>query len=78
MNLHEDMEYVITVCRIGQLKNCCRYLVADQKGFECVKEMNAPDIIRLLDARVEANTITAQGNNCQGYLEEKKKETINE
>lgn len=78
MELYQDMEYVKTVCKIGQLNSCCRYLVAGQKGFECVKEMNAPDIIKILDARVKANTITAQGDNCLGYLEENKKQTINE
>jgi len=51
------------VCKIGQGHNCCRYLVMGAQGFECVKHSA---MASLLDQRVQQETITARGNNCEG------------
>jgi len=58
-------EYVKDTCKIGQQHLCCRYLVVGSKGFECVKHYKkAKDI---LDVRVKADSIVAQGDNCSGF-----------
>ena len=55
--------YISTVCRIGQGHECCRYLMMGGKGFECAKLTGVKGI---LDKRVEEETITARGDNCDG------------
>jgi len=56
--------HVKTICRIGQGKECCRYLTVGPQGFMCAKHTS---IKQYLDFRVKNNDITAQGNNCDGY-----------
>jgi len=56
-------EVVKDVCKIGQGHMCCRYLVMGTRGFECVKHSA---MATLLDNRVETETITARGDNCDG------------
>ena len=56
-------EKLKAVCKIGAGKECCRYLACGADGFECLKNTSAA---KLLDKRVEADTITAQGDNCVG------------
>lgn len=56
-------EHVKNVCKIGQGNKCCRYLVMGAEGFECAK---GTSLQVHLDARVYNNTITAQGDNCEG------------
>lgn len=56
-------EHVKNVCKIGQGNDCCRYLVLGGNGFECAKHT---ELATLLDTRVKDNTITAQGDNCEG------------
>ncbi len=51
------------VCKIGQGKECCRYLACGPNGFDCMKHSS---IGRVLDSRVAAGTIRAQGDNCEG------------
>ena len=58
-----DDEKLKTVCKIGQGKDCCRYLACGTKGFECMKNTY---LAKLLDSRVKACTMTAQGDNCDG------------
>lgn len=62
-NNEPDMEHIRSVCKIGQEKNCCRYLVAGGKGFECGKESETLKI--MIDRRVQ--TMNAQSDNCGGY-----------
>lgn len=62
-NNETDMEHIRSVCKIGQGKNCCRYLVVGGKGFECGKESETLKI--MIDKRVQ--TMTAQSDNCNGY-----------
>jgi hypothetical protein len=58
------MEYIKQICKMGQGKDCCRYLMAGAKGFICGKHTSAKP---LLDERVATNTMIAQGDNCGGY-----------
>lgn len=58
-----EMDYVTETCKLGQGAECCRYLVAGSKGFECAKlTMNST----VIDRRVANGTFTAQGDNCDG------------
>jgi len=57
-------EQIKTVCKIGQGHDCCRYLVMSPEGFECGK-LEMP-VKKVLDSRVQAGTITARGDNCDG------------
>lgn len=56
-------EHVLNVCKIGQGNKCCRYLVMGTEGFECAK---GTSLQVHLDERVYNNTMTAQGDNCEG------------
>ena len=55
--------HVHRVCLIGQGDACCRYLVVGSGGFECAK---LSSLRQTLDARVDARSITAIGDNCDG------------
>lgn len=72
--------YVEEICKIGQGKACCRYLlmVAGRGGFSCGKL--DPEFKATLDARVAAKTINAQGDNCAGnespFTEEDKEKQV--
>ncbi len=57
------MDYVKATCKIGQLHDCCRYLVCGAKGFECIKNH---ELRKIVDERVEKKTMTARGDNCEG------------
>ena len=61
MKLSDDQ--VKNLCKMGQGKKCCRYLVMSSEGFECAKKLEFKSV---LDERVKQNTITAQGDNCEG------------
>ena len=53
------------VCRVGQGKECCRYVGLGGSGFCCLKLV--PSAKAQLDFRVLAlEDITAQGDNCEG------------
>jgi hypothetical protein len=52
-----------SICKIGQGKACCRYVIAGPGGIECAKHT---DLRNLLDKRVAAGTFVAQGDNCAG------------
>lgn len=54
-------EHVEKVCKVGQGKECCRYLMAGPDGFECAK---GTGFAKHIDLRV--HTMTAQGDNCEG------------
>lgn len=68
----ELSEHVKNVCKIGQGHDCCRYLVMGAQGFECTKGTSLQVV---LDARVYNNTITAQGDNCEGKTVEELNKT---
>jgi len=50
-------------CKIGQGKDCCRYILLGAEGFHCGKLTSLKSI---LDSRVEAGTMIAQADNCNG------------
>ena len=56
-------KHVKDVCKIGQGNDCCRYLMVGMDGFECAKNT---ELKHILDNRVEKNTITSRGDNCEG------------
>lgn len=55
------MEYVKTICKIGQGALCCRYLTVGRNGFNCEKHTALKNV---LDARIEV--MVAKGDNCEG------------
>lgn len=57
--------HVKDVCKIGQGKDCCRYLMVGGNGFECGKLTVFKPII---DARVRK--MSAKSDNCEGIVEE--------
>lgn len=58
------MEYIKTVCKIGQGEYCCRYITVGKDGFRCEKHSQLKAVI---DARVEHGQYTSKGDNCQGF-----------
>lgn len=66
------MEYIKTVCKIGQGEKCCRYLLLGAEGFYCGKHSSTAGV---LNARVAAGTIIARGDNCSGFYEDVDLET---
>jgi hypothetical protein len=55
--------HIKDVCKIGQRKDCCRYLAVGPDGFECLK---SSDLKAHIDDRVRRNDMVAQGDNCDG------------
>lgn len=64
MSLKKQIQQVIDICKIGQGSNCCKYLVAGEKGFECMK-IN-PANKKVIDDNWAHNKHVAQGDNCDG------------
>lgn len=57
------MSFVKETCQPNTV-NCCRYLTANGSGFYCAKlDIGFATII---NARVEAGTFNATGDNCPG------------
>jgi len=53
------------VCRIGEGKDTCRYIMRNQEDYVCVKN----SIIQLtIDETVEKQGMVAKGNNCPGLI----------
>lgn len=57
-------DHVKNICKIGQAKECCRYLVAGEDGFECGKMDDK--MKEILDLRVSAELQTGVADNCDG------------
>lgn len=60
-------DFVRVTCRIGQGAACCRYLAVDPRGFCCLKL--DPALGPVIEARQEAGTMHAKGDNCPGIPE---------
>lgn len=59
-----DKSHLNRVCRMGEGKNCCRYIIAHPDyGIVCAKDGST--LQQMLDARVAS--MTAQGDNCPGW-----------
>ena len=56
-------EYLEEVCKIGQMEDCCRYILVDPTGILCGKD--SPTMKSVLDKRVPRRT--AKGDNCSGW-----------
>lgn len=59
-----DIEYAREVCKIGQGRDCCRYLTIGGSGWSCEK-LN-PEGRRMIDARAARGLFTAISINCSG------------
>ena len=57
-------KHIKDVCRIGQDKNCCRYLTMGVKGWSCGK--NDFGLKNIVDKKVESGSFISQGDNCDG------------
>lgn len=66
-------EYLADVCKIGQAGACCKYLIFGGY-FQCAKD--DPGNKKVVDDNWARFAHTAQGNNCKGYLTEKKPKII--
>lgn len=62
-NDYPDTEYVKNICKVGQGRDCCRYLTMHPDGWSCEKNGT---LRKYLDHRVNAEAMTARGDNCQG------------
>jgi len=74
-------DHIKNVCKIGQGKECCRYLTMGPDGWNC--ERNNPGMKNAIDKRVESGSFTAQEINCDGktalFLNRNEKlETLND
>jgi hypothetical protein len=58
------------ICLIGKGALCCRYLVAGEKGIECVKHHLG--FSQMINKRITAGTYKSIGDNCEGepYMEQ--------
>lgn len=56
-------QHVMTVCKLGEGKKTCSFLMLSGKGFECAKKTAFE---KILQERRVAGTMTAQGDNCEG------------
>lgn len=56
------MEYIKTVCKVGQGALCCRYLGVGLNGYQCDKHSPLRVVI---DAR--ADYMVSKGDNCPGF-----------
>lgn len=52
------------VCKIGQGNEYCRYVTVGHEGIQCAKHTG---LSRVLDAKVNAGEMVAQGDNCAGW-----------
>lgn len=57
-----DDERLKTICKMGQGKDCCIFILAGLHGIECCK--NSPVHANLiLESKAD---MVAQGDNCEG------------
>lgn len=62
-----DTAHVKEVCLLGEKERCCSYLVASS-GFQCAKTAAGYEgVLAAIKARLAANLMAAQGDNCDGY-----------
>jgi hypothetical protein len=68
-------EHVKDICKVGQGRKCCRYLLAGAEGFECAK---LTEIKPVIDKKVRAGTFTSRGRGCLGINNDKSKTILNQ
>jgi hypothetical protein len=60
-------EQLKKVCKIGQGKDCCRYILCGGEGFHCAKlDPDLKPIKDNLDQRAASGNMVAQSDNCEG------------
>lgn len=64
MSIQIDKDHLRDICKMGQGKECCRYILLGRDGFTCGK--HDADFRVLLDDRVQKGTLGAIGDNCEG------------
>lgn len=57
-----DDDFAKQTCKIGQMADCCKYLMMGPDGFECAK--TNPTIKAAIDRRTDMH---AKGDNCPGF-----------
>lgn len=63
MSVFPEMDWIKTVCKIGQGHDCCRYLCMGAGGWSCEKH---GELKATIDHRVASGAFTARGDNCNG------------
>ena len=58
---------------MGQLEECCRYLVMGCNGFECLKI--SPEMKQTINDKWAVEQHVAQGDNCSGRSDLSKEKT---
>jgi len=58
-------KHVKKVCKPGQGENTCYFLATGANGWSCEK---SGDLRRIIEERVDTNTMNAQSDNCDGLL----------
>jgi hypothetical protein len=61
-----DDAHTRDVCKIGQGRDCCRYLTMGAKGWSC--ERLNPEGREMIDERCARGLFTAISINCEGRL----------
>ena len=61
-----DDKYLNEVCKIGQGKDCCAFLIAAPEGIACAK---GTEFEEQICGRIDK--MVAQGDNCEGWRKEK-------
>lgn len=57
-----DDDFVKQTCKLGQMADCCKYLMMGAGGWECAKIV--PTVKVHIDQRTDMN---AKGDNCPGF-----------
>jgi hypothetical protein len=58
------------VCRAGSAEATCRYIAGTPAGLQCAKHEDV--LSGIIDERVAAGQMRAQGDNCPGIIEDNK------
>lgn len=57
-------QWLNEVCKPGQGASACSYLAVTGEGWRCAKLIDG--LMQAINARREAGTMQAQGDNCSG------------
>ena len=57
-----DDKYLNEICKMGQGKDCCAYLIVAPAGIKCAKGTEFESMIR---GRI--HKMVAQSDNCEGW-----------
>lgn len=60
-------DYANGTCQMGKGAQTCAYLTVTGDGWQCAKTVDMVGIKMSIDKRLQEGTMTAQGDNCDGY-----------